>query len=273
MDQDCYVRQTQDGIFIHRLEDFAGMRKAGVLAANILDAVGDYIFVGQTTSEIDRQIDRMIRAAGATPATIGYRGYQHASCISVNHVICHGIPSEKILRPGDILNIDVTVIVDGWYGDTSRMYVAGNPSRKAERLIQITHDALMKGIEVVKPGKTFGDIGHAIQAHAEAERVSVVREYCGHGLGRIFHGKPNVLHFGPPNSGPVLETGMFFTIEPMLNLGKPQTKLLSDAWTVVTRDKSLSAQFEHSVGVTEDGVEIFTLSPNDKFDPKNSSKT
>ncbi len=243
------------------------MRKAGALAASILDAVGDYVIVGQTTREIDRQIDRMIREAGATPATVGYRGYKHASCISVNHVICHGIPSEKVLRTGDILNIDVTVIVDGWYGDTSRMYVAGKPNRKAERLIQITHDALMSGVNAVKPGNTFGDIGHAIQAHAEAERVSVVREYCGHGLGRIFHGKPNVLHFGEPNSGPVLETGMFFTIEPMLNLGRPQTKLLSDDWTVVTRDKSLSAQFEHSVGVTEDGVEIFTLSPSGKFDP------
>ena len=174
--------------------------------------------------------------------------YQHAGCISVNHVICWGIPCEKVLCAGDILNIDVTVIVDGWYGDTSRMYVAGEPNRKVERLIQITHDALMKGVNAVKPANTFGDIGHAIQAHAEAERVSVVREYCGHGLGRIFHSKPNVLHFGPPNSGPVLETGMFFIIEPMLNLGRSQTKLLSDDWTVVIRDKSLSAQFEHAVG-------------------------
>jgi len=222
---------------------------------------------GRTTEEIDAEITRMVEAAGAVSATIGYKGYQHASCISVNHVVCHGIPSPKVLKDGDILNVDVTVIVDGWYGDTSRMYVAGNLSRKAERLIQVTHDALMKGIEAAKPGNTFGDIGNAIQTYVEANRMSVVRDFCGHGLGRVFHAPPNVLHYGRAGTGPVLEEGMFFTIEPMVNLGRPETKVLADDWTAVTRDKSLSAQFEHSVGITADGADIFTLSPAGKFHP------
>jgi methionyl aminopeptidase len=216
---------------------------------------------------LNEAIEAKVNAAGATSATIGYRGYQHASCISVNHVVCHGIPSDKKLKDGDILNIDVTVIVDGWYGDTSRMYVAGQLSRKAERLIQVTHDSLFKGIEAVKPGNTFGDIGYAIQSYVEAQRMSVVRDFCGHGLGRAFHSPPNVLHFGRPGTGAVLEEGMFFTIEPMVNLGRPETKVLADDWTAVTRDKSLSAQFEHSVGVTATGVDIFTLSPVDRFHP------
>ena len=185
----------------------------------------------------------------------------------MNHVVCHGIPGPKVLKDGDILNIDVTVIVDGWYGDTSRMYVAGKLPRKAERLIQVTHDALMLGIEAVKPGNTFGDIGHAIQTYVEAHRMSVVRDFCGHGLGQVFHAPPNVLHYGRPGTGAVLEEGMFFTIEPMVNLGRPETKTLADDWTAVTRDKSLSAQFEHSVGVTSDGVDIFTLSPAGLFHP------
>ena len=185
----------------------------------------------------------------------------------MNHVVCHGIPGDKTLKDGDILNIDVTVIVDGWFGDTSRMYVAGKLSRKSERLIQITHDALMLGIEAARPGNTFGDIGHAIQTYAEAQRTSVVRDFCGHGLGRVFHAPPNVLHYGRAGSGPVLEEGMFFTIEPMVNLGRPETKILADDWTAVTRDKSLSAQFEHSIGITADGPEIFTLSPNGTFHP------
>ncbi|WP_170479524.1 type I methionyl aminopeptidase [Ruegeria arenilitoris] len=264
-------RLTKDGIRIYEPADFAGMHAAGALAARILDDIADHVFVGQTTGEIDRLITKMVEDAGAESATIGYKGYQHASCISVNHVVCHGIPGDKKLKDGDILNIDVTVIVDGWYGDTSRMYVAGKLPRKAERLIQVTHDALFKGIETVKPGKTFGDIGHAIQAYVEAHRMSVVRDFCGHGLGRVFHAPPNVLHYGRPGTGAVLEEGMFFTIEPMVNLGRPETKTLSDDWTAVTRDKSLSAQFEHSVGVTADGVEIFTLSPGDKFHPTYSS--
>ena len=260
-------RLTRDGIRIYEDADFAGMHKAGRLAAQILDDIIPMIEPGRTTEEIDAEITRMVETAGAVSATIGYKGYQHASCISVNHVVCHGIPSPKVLKDGDILNVDVTVIVDGWYGDTSRMYVAGNLSRKAERLIQVTHDALMKGIEAAKPGNTFGDIGNAIQTYVEANRMSVVRDFCGHGLGRVFHAPPNVLHYGRAGTGPVLEEGMFFTIEPMVNLGRPETKVLADDWTAVTRDKSLSAQFEHSVGITADGADIFTLSPAGKFHP------
>ncbi len=280
-------RTTRDGIRIHEAADFAGMHAAGRLAAQILDEIAEHVFVGQTTGAIDKLIEDKITAAGAKSATIGYKGYRHASCISVNHVVCHGIPgapipksggetisrdlekrrADDVLRDGDILNIDVTVIVDGWFGDTSRMYVAGRPSRKAERLIEVTHDALMKGIEAVRPGATFGDIGHAIQAYVEAHRMSVVRDFCGHGLGRVFHAPPNVLHYGRAGAGPVLEEGMFFTIEPMVNLGRADTEVLGDEWTAVTRDKSLSAQFEHSIGVTAQGAEIFTLSPSGRFRP------
>ncbi len=258
---------TREGIRIHQPGDFAGMHKAGALAAQILDEVGALVQPGTTTGVIDDFIRNRVAETGATSATIGYRGYQHASCISVNHVVCHGIPGEKVLKDGDILNIDVTVIVDGWYGDSSRMFVAGTPSVKAKRLIQVTHDALMRGIEAVRPGATFGDIGWAIQEYAEGQRMSVVRDFCGHGLGRVFHAPPNVLHFGRPGKGPVIEEGMFFTIEPMINLGRPETKTLADDWTAVTRDKSLSAQFEHSIGVTAIGAEIFTLSPAGKFYP------
>ncbi len=274
-------RLTKDGIRIHEAEDFAGMHAAGRLAAEILDEVAENVFVGQSTAAIDKLIEDRVEAAGAKSATIGYRGYQHASCISVNHVVCHGIPGDKIrkwkndtskrdddtLIDGDIINVDVTVIVDGWYGDTSRMFVAGKPKPYAEKLIQVTHDALMIGIGAVKPGNTFGDIGHAIQTYVEAQRMSVVRDFCGHGLGRVFHAPPNVLHYGRPGTQAVLEEGMFFTIEPMVNLGRPETKVLSDEWTAITRDKSLSAQFEHSIGVTANGCEIFTLSPKGKFHP------
>ncbi|MCC6007409.1 MAG: type I methionyl aminopeptidase [Rhodobacteraceae bacterium] len=260
-------RLSRDEIRIHAAEDFAAMHRAGELAARILDEVGPLVAPGVTTGALDDFITRRVEEAGARSATIGYRGYRHASCISVNHVVCHGIPGDKALRDGDILNIDVTVIVDGWFGDTSRMYVAGSLTRRAERLIQVTHDALMKGIEAVRPGATFGDIGHAIQSFVEAHRMSVVRDFCGHGLGRVFHAPPNVLHYGRPGTGPTLEEGMFFTIEPMVNLGRPETKVLADQWTAVTRDKSLSAQFEHSVGVTASGCEIFTLSPAGRFHP------
>ena len=260
-------RVTKDGIRIHDDAGFAGMHAAGALAAHILDDIAPMVEPGVTTEALDQAIEDMVNAAGAKSATIGYRGYKHASCISVNHVVCHGIPSPKTLKDGDILNIDVTVIVDGWFGDTSRMYVAGNLNRKAERLIQVTHDALFKGIEIVRPGATFGDIGHAIQTYVEANRMSVVRDFCGHGLGQVFHAPPNVLHYGRAGTGPVLEEGMFFTIEPMVNLGRPETKVLADEWTAVTRDKSLSAQFEHSIGVTANGFEIFTLSPSGKFHP------
>jgi len=262
-------RLTKDGIRIHEAADFAGMRKAGELAARILDEIAEHVFVGQTTGEIDRIITEKVEQADAVSATIGYKGYQHASCISVNHVVCHGIPGDKKLKDGDILNIDVTVVVDGWFGDTSRMYMAGAISRKAERLIQVTHDALMLGIESARPGNTFGDIGAAIQTYVERQRMSVVRDFCGHGLGRVFHAPPNVLHYGRPGTGPRLEEGMFFTIEPMVNLGRPETKILADDWTAVTRDKSLSAQFEHSIGITATGCEIFTLSPGGLFHPTN----
>lgn len=267
MKMDESGRVTRDGIRIYEPGDFAGMHRAGALAAQILDELPERVFVGQTTEAIDDYIRGRVEEAGAVSATIGYKGYQHASCISVNHVVCHGIPGGKTLKDGDILNVDVTVIVDGWFGDTSRMYVAGKLPRKAERLIEVTHDALMKGIEAVKPGNTFGDIGHAIQSFVEGHRMSVVRDFCGHGLGRVFHAPPNVLHYGRAGTGPVLEEGMFFTIEPMVNLGRPETKVLADDWTAVTRDKSLSAQFEHSVGVTATGCEIFTLSPSGLFHP------
>jgi len=264
---DTRGRVTKDGIRIYEDADFAGMHKAGRLAAEILDRIIPYVVPGATTGELDKRVEDMVTEAGAKSATIGYKGYKHATCISINHVVCHGIPSDKRLHEGDILNIDVTVIVDGWFGDTSRMYAVGRIPRKAERLIEVTHEALMRGIEVVKPGNTFGDIGHAIQTFVEKNRMSVVRDFCGHGLGQVFHAPPNVLHYGRPGTGPVLEEGMFFTIEPMVNLGRPETKVLADDWTAVTRDKSLSAQFEHSIGVTATGAEIFTLSPAGKFYP------
>jgi len=260
-------RITRDGIRIYEHADFAGMAAAGRVAAEILDAVAPLVIPGASTEELDTFITEEVARRGVVSATIGYKGYRHASCISVNHVVCHGIPGPKLLKDGDILNIDVTVIVDSWYGDTSRMYVAGTLGRKAERLIEVTHDALFAGIKAVKPGNTFGDIGHAIQSYVEANRMSVVRDFCGHGLGRVFHAPPNVLHYGRPGAGPVMEEGMFFTIEPMVNLGRPETKVLADDWTAVTRDKSLSAQFEHSVGVTATGCEIFTLSPAGLFHP------
>ena len=260
-------RLTRDGIRIHDEADFDGMRKAGRLAAELLDRIAPEIVVGVTTGHLDTLITTWIEEAGARSATIGYKGYRHASCISVNHVVCHGIPGDKRLKDGDILNIDVTVVVDGWFGDTSRMFWAGELPRKAERLIDVTHDALMVGIEAVRPGNTFGDIGHAIQVHAERHRMSVVRDFCGHGLGTVFHAPPNVLHYGRPGTGAVLEEGMFFTIEPMVNLGRAETKVLADDWTAVTRDKSLSAQFEHSVGVTATGAELFTTSPGGLFHP------
>ncbi len=280
LDQILPGRLNKDGIRIHAPEDFEGMRAAGRLAADILDRVGPFVVIGATTLELDTRIHDMVREAGAVSATVGYKGYRHASCISVNHVVCHGIPGSPIptgkmekkrtsdaLLDGDILNIDVTVILDGWYGDSSRMYVAGKAKPFAARLIDVTHDALLEGIAQVRPGNTFGDIGAAIQRLAEGQRCSVVRDFCGHGLGRVFHAAPNVLHYGRWGAGPVLEPGMFFTIEPMINLGRPETKVLDDDWTAITRDRSLSAQFEHSVGVTETGCEIFTLSPAGRFHP------
>ncbi|MCF6273310.1 MAG: type I methionyl aminopeptidase [Rhodobacteraceae bacterium] len=258
---------NKDGIRIHPAEDFVGMRAAGHLTARCLDMIIEHVKPGVTTGELDARIQAFIEDGGATSATIGYRGYQHASCISINHVVCHGIPGDKVLKNGDILNIDVTCILDGWFGDSSRMYVAGKLARRDERLIDATHESLMLGIAAVKPGNTFGDIGAAIQRYAESHHMSVVRDFCGHGLGQVFHAAPNVLHYGRAGSGAVLEEGMFFTIEPMINLGKPSTKVLADGWTAVTKDKKNTAQFEHSIGVTDDGCEIFTLSPAGKFHP------
>lgn len=253
---------SRDGkIKLHSPEDFEGMRKAGRLAAEVLDMLTPLVKPGQTTEALDTAAREYILDHGAVPACLGYRGYEHTICTSINHVVCHGIPANKPMKNGDIVNIDVTVIVDGWHGDTSRMYPVGQINRKAERLINITYDALMLGISQVKPGNTVGDIGHAIQKFAEGERCSVVDDFCGHGLGRLFHDAPNILHKGNPGEGEELREGMFFTIEPMINLGKPHTKILSDGWTAVTRDKKLTAQFEHSLGVTKDGCEIFTLSP------------
>ncbi len=248
---------------IYDEEAFAAMRRAGRLAAETLDHVTPHVRPGISTGELDRIIDRFIREHGAVPATLGYRGYPRSCCISVNHVVNHGIPSdEKLLREGDILNIDVTVILDGWYGDTSRMFYVGRQVPvKARRLVEVTFEAMWAGIRAVRPGATLGDVGHAIQQLAESNRFSVVRDFVGHGLGRVFHDAPEVRHYGRPGEGLVLEPGMLFTIEPMINAGRPEVKILNDGWTTVTRDRSLSAQFEHTVGVTEEGVEVFTRSP------------
>ena len=248
-------------IRVHDEEGFEGMRGAGRLVAECLDMLVGEVKPGVTTSHLDDLILQFILDHGALPATLHYRGYRHASCISLNHVICHGIPGDKALKDGDILNIDVTLILDGWHGDHSRMYVAGTPRRKAERLMDVTYEAMMAGIAAVKPGARLGDIGGAITAIARKNRLSVVEDFCGHGLGRLFHDEPNVVHSAAAGTGPELKPGMFFTIEPMLNIGRKDAAILSDGWTAVTRDRQLSAQFEHSVGVTEDGVEIFTKSP------------
>jgi methionyl aminopeptidase len=262
------ARTTYTGqIKLHGPEDFAGMRKAGRLAAEVLDMLVGRVTPGVTTDELDRLCHDHIVAHGASPAPLNYRGYPKSICTSLNHVVCHGIPGDKALREGDILNIDITVVLDGWYGDTSRMFYVGEPKVKARRLCEITYEAMMRGIEMIKPGVRLGDVGHAIQRHAEGHRFSVVRDFCGHGLGQVFHDAPNVLHYGEPGQGVELKEGMFFTVEPMINAGKWQVRMLQDGWTAVTRDHSLSAQFEHSVGVTASGVEIFTLSPAGQHKP------
>jgi len=242
-------------------EAFAGMAKAGRVAAGCLDMLAAEVREGVATARLDDLARQYVFDHGALPACVFYRGYRHTTCISLNHVVCHGIPGDRELKSGDILNIDVTVIVDGWHGDTSRMYGVGDVPRKAERLMDVTYEAMMRGIAAIKPGATLGDLGFAIQSYAEAERTSVVREFCGHGVGRIFHDAPNILHYGRAGQGDELKPGMMFTVEPMLNLGSSAVKILNDGWTAVTKDKSLSAQYEHSVGVTEDGVQIFTKSP------------
>jgi len=254
---------TAHGIPLHGPADFEAMRKAGRLAAEVIDYITPYVQPGVTTGELDRLCDAFTVERGAVSAPLNYRGFPRSICTSINHVVCHGIPDDgKKLTNGDIVNLDITVILDGWHGDTSRMFLVGDKvGVKAKKLVQTTYDAMMLGIEVVRPGATLGDIGHAIQEFAEAQRYSVVRDFCGHGIGTIFHCPPSILHYGDPGAGMRLEEGMFFTVEPMINAGKYDVKILQDGWTAVTKDRSLSAQFEHTIGVTADGFEIFTLSP------------
>ncbi len=263
-----YVSVTADApqgrtgaIKLYGRDAFDGMHAAGKLAAETLDMIVPHMVPGTSTAEIDDMIRRFIVARGGTPATLGYRGYTHSSCISLNHVVCHGIPSDKTLKNGDIVNVDVTPILHGWHGDSSRMYLIGDVPIKAKRLVEVTYECLMLGIEAARPGNHLGDIGHVIQRHAEKHRYGIVRDFCGHGLGQLFHDAPEVVHVGKPGTGPELKPGMIFTIEPMINTGRADVKLLDDGWTAVTRDRSLSAQFEHSIGITETGCEIFTLSP------------
>ncbi len=259
--EDFDLDERSQGIRVHDAAAFAGMRAAGRLAAEALDMLVPHVVPEALTIDLDERVRQFVLDRGAVPATIFYRGYSHSSCISINHVVCHGIPGTKRLKDGDIVNIDVTVVVDGWHGDTSRMFLVGDVGVKARRLVDVTWECLQRGIAAAKPGNTVGDIGYAIQSYAEAQRCSVVRDFCGHGLGRVFHDAPNIVHYGRPGRGAKLVPGMFFTIEPMINLGKYDVKLLDDGWTAVTRDRSLSAQFEHSIGITEDGCEVFTLSP------------
>ena len=261
------TRAGDNQIKIHGPEAFEGMRRAGRLTATALDLLTEHVRPGITTEYLDDIVFEFAMDHGAVPAPLNYRGFPKSICTSLNHVVCHGIPGPRTLKEGDILNVDVTLINDGWHGDSSRMYPVGAVSRAAERLIDVTYESLMRGIAAVKPGGTTGDIGAAIQAYAESQRCSVVRDFCGHGLGRVFHDRPNILHYGEPNEGIRLEAGMLFTIEPMINLGKPHVKILSDGWTAVTRDRSLSAQFEHTVGVTDAGCEVFTVSPKGLHHP------
>ena len=256
------------GVLLHTELAAEGMRKAGRIAALALDYITPHVQPGIATEKLDALLQAFMLDHGAVPATIGYRGYRHASCISVNHVATHGIPGPKILQDGDILNIDVTPKIDGWHGDTSRMYVAGSASIKGQKLIDATFDAMWAAINLVKPGVTTGDLGAAQEAVAVANRFTVVTDFCGHGVGEVFHAAPEVPFHGRSGRGVVLEPGMFFTIEPMVNAGRADVKILPDGWTTVTRDKSLSAQFEHTVAVTDEGVEIFTLSPADLDKPR-----
>jgi methionyl aminopeptidase len=254
--------ESRNGVIkLHGPEAFEGMHRAGRLAAEILDALVPHVVPGVSTQELDDIVYRMTVDGGGVPATLGYRGYTRSCCTSINHVVCHGIPGDKTLKNGDIVNIDVTPIVDGWHGDTSRMYLVGDVPLRARKLVDITYECLMLGMEQARPGNHLGDISNAIQRHAESNRYSVVRDFCGHGVGRLFHDSPEVVHAGRAGTGPELKPGMIFTIEPMINIGRPDVKLLDDGWTAVTRDRSLSAQFEHSIGITETGFEIFTKSP------------
>lgn len=254
-----HAYEEEKHLKIHGKSDFDGMRAAGNLAARTLDYITPYVKIGISTEELDKLCHDFIVSHGAIPAPLGYRGYPKSICTSLNHVVCHGIPGERRLMDGDILNIDVTVILDGWHGDTSRMFGVGKVGVKAKKLMSVTYEAMMRGIEVVRPGARLGDIGAAIQQVAESHGYSVVRDFCGHGIGKVFHDYPNILHYGKPGSGLELQEGMFFTIEPMINSGSYETRLLGDGWTAVTKDRSLSSQYEHTIGVTSAGVEIFTL--------------
>ncbi len=271
VDADARTKRAPGVIPLHGQEGFAAMRKAGRVTAQALDMLTEHVRPGITTGELDQLALQFGREHDAIPATLFYRGYRHSICTSINHVICHGIPGERVLREGDIVNIDLTYIVDGWHGDSSRMYPVGQISRKAERLIRVTYESLKRGIAAAMPGNTTGDIGAAIQRYAEAERCSVVRDFVGHGLGRLFHDEPNIMHFGIPGEGAEIKPGMIFTIEPMINLGRPHAKILNDGWTAVTRDRTLSAQCEHSIGITETGNEVFTASPAKIFNPLDQS--
>jgi methionyl aminopeptidase len=272
LEQTTADRRKPGHIKLHGPADFVAMHKAGRLAAEALDLMVGVVKPGVSTETIDKMVFEFGMDHGAFPATLQYRGYTRSCCTSVNHVVCHGIPDDKPLREGDIVNIDITLIVDGWHGDSSRMYCVGEVPRRAERLVEVTYESLMLGLGAIKAGGYLGDIGAAIQAHAEKERCSVVRDFCGHGVGRLFHDEPNVLHYGRRGEGPMLKPGMIFTVEPMINLGRPHVKILSDGWTAVTRDRSLSAQFEHTIGVTETGCEIFTLSPKGWDNPAAASR-
>ena len=256
--------EFKNEIIIHSNEDFVKMRKAGSLAAKVLDFIEPHVKEGVTTNKIDDLCHNFILKNNAIPAPLNYKGFPKSVCTSVNHVVCHGIPGEKILRNSDIVNIDITVILDGWHGDTSRMFAVGKPKVKAKNLIETTFEAMWQGIQEVKPGNTIGDIGSAIQKFAENRGYSIVKDFCGHGIGQKFHTAPNILHYGEKNHGTSLKEGMFFTIEPMINLGKRDVLILEDGWTAVTRDKKLSAQYEHTIGVTKTGFEIFTISENEK---------
>jgi len=268
------VDRTPEGIKIHPESDFEGMRKAGRLAAETLDMIGEHVQPGVTTDALNTLVHDFIMDHGAIPAPLDYKGFPKSCCISINEVVCHGIPGKRTLKDRDILNIDVTCILDGWHGDTSRMYAAGEPKKFAQRLIDVTHETLMRGLAVIKEGATFAELGRAMQTYAQGEKCSVVREFCGHGLGQKFHEEPNILHYEAARGEQhynlqqtKMRAGMFFTVEPMVNLGKRGTKVKNDGWTAVTKDGLLSAQFEHTLAVTKDGCEIFTLSPAGKFHP------
>ncbi len=253
-------------VIIKTAEEIEKMRTAGRLASQVLQMIGEHVEPGVTTDKLNEIChDYIVNEQGAIPAPLNYRGFPKSICTSVNHVVCHGIPGEKKLKKGDIVNIDVTVIKDGYHGDTSRMFFVGEPSVRAKRLVELTYECMSLGIEMVKPGQLLGNIGHAIQKHAEANHFSVVREYCGHGIGKQFHEEPQVLHYGEPGTGMELQAGMTFTIEPMINAGKRQVKLLNDNWTVVTRDRQLSAQWEHTILVTDDGFEVLTIRPDENI--------